>query len=343
MRPSFASLAAPLLALLSGMLCGSAVMLAWGASPARIWALLFATTWGNAYGLGQVLYKTTPLVLSGLSVALALRAGLFNIGCEGQIVAGSFLCALLGTKLGALPPVLAVSLCLFAAFAGGAAMGALPGWLKARTGSHEVIHTLMLNFIAQAAVVYLGGSWFLRETIHTAPVAGAARLPRLSTFVPALHGSAANLALVLALLCAGGVAWLLFGTRLGLELRAMGASPRAAAGAGVRTGALTVVAMALAGGLAGLVGANFVLGYKGYFEQGFSGGVGFLGIAVALLGRLRPAGVVLAALLLATLSQGALGIHALVPKETIDVLVAVMLVAAACDAPLRRLIAGGRR
>jgi simple sugar transport system permease protein len=284
-----------------------------------------------------VLYKATPLLLCGLSVALALRAGLFNIGAEGQVVAGSFCCALLGARLEGFPAAAALPLCLLAAFFGGAVTGALPGWLKARTGASEVIQTLMLNFVVQAAVVYAGGFVFLRETLHTAPVAEAARLPRLSALLPALHGSASSLALLIALLAAAAAAWLLYGTRLGLELRALGAAPRAARGVGVATARLTVLAMALAGGLAGLVGANFVLGYKGYFEQGFSGGVGFWGIAVALLGRCHPGGVVAAALLLATLSQGALGIHALVPKEAIDVLQAVVLLAAAAaDAAVRR-------
>jgi len=336
-------LLAPAVALLCGLLAGSLLMLAYGEAPARVWALLLRTTWGNAYGLGQVLYKTTSLVFTGLSVALALRAGLFNIGCEGQILVGSLVCALLGARLAGLPALLAVPLCLGGAFAGGAATGALPGWLKARTGAHEVIQTLMLNFVVQALVVYLGAFCFVRETLHTAPVALAARLPRLSALLPALHGSAANAALLLALLFAAGVGWLLWRTRLGLDLRALGSAPRAAAGVGVPTARITVGVMALAGGLAGLVGANFVLGYKGYFEQGFSGGVGYWGIAVALLGRCHPAGVVLAALLLATLSQGALGIHALVPKEAIDVLQAVVLLAAAAsDAALRGMARGGR-
>jgi len=335
-----AALASPALALLAGVAAGSLLILAWGESPARVWALLLRTTWGNPYGFGQVLYKATSLVFCGLSVALALRAGLFNIGCEGQIIVGSFLCAVVGARLDGFPAVAAVPLCLLAAAGGGAAMGALPGWLKARTGAHEVIVTIMLNFVAQAAVITLGGYFFLRETIHTAPVADSARLARLSAIVPALHGSAANLAILLALACAATVAWLLARTRVGLELRAVGLAPRAAAAAGVRPVAVVVLAMALAGGLAGLVGANFVLGHKGYFEQSFTAGVGFWGIAVALLARGHVAGIVAAALLLATLSQGALGIHAVIPKDVVDVLVAAILLAAACSDALARKALG---
>jgi simple sugar transport system permease protein len=331
------------IALLAGVAVGSALILAWGESPARVWALLLRSTWGNAYGLGQVLYKATPLVLAGLSVAVALRAGLFNIGAEGQMIAGAFLCAVAGARLGAAPAAVAIPLCLLCAALGGAAIGALPGWLKARTGAHEVIVTIMLNFIVQAAVVLAGAALFVRETIHTAPVAEPARIARLSALLPALHGSAANLTLVLALLCAAAFAWLLGRTRLGLELRAVGAAPRAAASAGVSPGTITVWAMALGGGFAGLGGTSFVLGHKGYFEQGFSSGVGFWGIAVALLGRLHPIGLVVAALLLATLSQGALGIHARVPKDLVDVLVAAILLAAgAAEAISRRWLGSGR-
>ncbi|MBI5482542.1 MAG: ABC transporter permease [Deltaproteobacteria bacterium] len=329
------------------MLVASLLILLYGESPARVYALMLQGTFGSGYGLGQVLFKATPLLLCGLSVALAFRAGLFNIGAEGQVIAGAFACAMVGIHLPAgTPAPLAIAAAALTAFAAGALVGFVPGLLRAWTGAHEVINTLMLNFIVQAVLEHAGRRVFVLESLHTAPVVDAARLGRLGDLWPALRGSAANTALLLAVLVAL-LAWLLlFRTRAGLRLRALGLSPPAAECAGVRVGLTWIGAMTLAGGLAGLCGANAVLGYKGYYESGFSGGVGFMGIAVALLGRNHPAGVVGAALLFGFLSQGALAINALVPKELIEVLQAVIILAlAAASGEVRRVLARalGRR
>src|SRR5205823_4930797 len=138
-------LAPPLWAALIALAASSALILAVGGSPAEAYRLLAAGTWGNPYGIGQVLFKTTPLIFTGLSVAIALRAGLFNIGAEGQLTIGAFLTALVGAHIGG-SPILAVPVCLLCGFAGGAVVGAIPGVLKATRGSHEVINTIMLNF-----------------------------------------------------------------------------------------------------------------------------------------------------------------------------------------------------
>jgi ABC-type uncharacterized transport system permease subunit len=323
--------------------CASLLILAVGASPLEVYRLLIDGTWGHAYGIGQVLFKTTPLVFTGLAVAVAMHAGLFNIGAEGQLTVGAFTTAVVGAHLSpaaAAAPVLAVSLCLVAGFLGGAAIGVIPGLLKAYRGAHEVINTIMLNFIVRAAMVGAGSVLFLRESIHTAPIAPAAELPRLGAhLVPSLHGSAVNGALALALVAAAATWWLLYRTRTGFALRAVGASPTAAETAGLSVARVRVLAMALSGGIAGLVGANFVLGYKHYYEDNFSGGIGYMGIAVAVLGRLHPVGIVAAALLFGTLSQGALAVNAIVPKEIVDVLQAVVILAVAASAPeVRRLL-----
>src|SRR6185436_10742948 len=152
------------------------------------------------------------------------------------------------------------------------------------------------------------------------PIQPTAQLARLGQFVPRLHGSAASTALAVALAAALAVWWLLYRTRTGFQLRVVGAAPLAAETAGISVAGRTVTAMALAGGIAGLVGSNFVLGYKHYYEDGFSGGIGYMGIAVAVLGRAHPLGVVLAALLFGTLSQGGLAVNAVVPKEIVDVM-----------------------
>ena len=335
------------IALLVAMAVASLLILLYGQSPGRVYALMLEGTFGSGYGLGQVLFKATPLLLCGLSVALAFRAGLFNIGAEGQVIAGAFACAVVGVYLPAgMPAPLAIGITVLVAVAAGAFVGFIPGLLRAWTGAHEVINTLMLNFIVQAVLEHAGRRLFVPESMHTPPVIDAARLGRLGDVLTPLHGSAANNSLLLAGVVALLVWLLLFRTRAGLRLRALGLSPPAAECAGVRVGLTWIGAMTLAGGLAGLCGANAVLGYKGYYESGFSGGVGFMGIAVALLGRNHPAGVVLAALLFGFLSQGALAINALVPKELIEVLQAVIILAlAAASGEVRRLLARafGRR
>jgi general nucleoside transport system permease protein len=321
-------------ALLVAAAAGSALILVFGQSPARVYALLLARTWGDAYGTGQVLFKATPLIFTGLAVALAFRAGLFNIGAEGQMTAGAFATAVVAVALPAGTPwPLALPLAIAAGAAAGGALGALPGWLKARYGAHEVINTIMLNFIAMSVVLWLGNElYFVSETTHTAPVIAGARVPGLG-----IHGSAGNLSVLLALGTAAAVWYFLARTRRGFEWRTVGHSPPAAENAGVRIGRTWIAAMAASGAIAGLVGANYVLGYKHYFEDGMGRGVGFMGIAVALLGRNHPVGVVAAALLFGTLSHGGLAVNALVPKELVDVLQAVIILAiVAASAEVRR-------
>lgn len=311
-----------------------------GAEPLEVYRLLVAGTWGNLYGIGQVLFKTTPLIFTGLSVAVALRAGLFNVGGEGQILCGALAMALGGAALPAwVPSWVALPLVLLLGAAAGGALGGLAGLLRDWAGAHEVIVTILLNFIARAVLVGLSGWVFVKQSVHTAPIAGAAALPRLSHFLPQLHGSAVNAALFLGLFLVLLYGLLLEHTYLGFALRTVGQNPEAAEAAGLHLGRLRTLAMTLSGALAGLGGANFVLGYKFYYEDGFSSGLGYLGIAVAVLGQSRPLGVLCSALLFGTLSQGGLAVNAKVPRELIDVLTAVVILAVATASPeVRRLI-----
>jgi len=322
-------------ALLVAMAAGSVLILAFGQSPAQVYGMLMAHTWGDSYGLGQVLFKATPLVFTGLAVALAFRVGLFNIGVEGQMMVGAFATALVGASLpDGTPWVIAIVLAIGAGAVAGGALGAIPGYLRARFGAHEVINTIMLNFIAGALVLWAGRTWFfVEESTHTQTVIESARIPSLG-----MSGSAANLSCFLALIAAAGVWYFFERTRRGHEWRAVGESPLAAETAGIRIGRSITWAMAASGALAGAVGANFVLGYKHYFEEGIGRGMGFMGIAVALVGRNHPVGIVGAALLFGTLSQGGFAVNELVPKELVDVLQAVIILAvAATSAEVRRL------
>ena len=335
----------PFVALLLALLVGDALILVFGQSPRAVYSLLLDGTWGNSYGLGQVLYKATTLTFTGLAVAIGMRAGLFNIGAEGQLAAGGFAAAVAGLLLpSGTPALIAVPLLVLAAAVGGGVVGAVPGALKARFGAHEVIVTIMLNFIVLALLNWIvSAKLHVPETLHT-PEMRAGEVPRLADTFSMFHGSAANWTLIVALLAVAGVSWYLFRTRAGYDLRAVGLQPAAAEYGGVRVPSVWFRALALSGALAGLGGINYVLGYKHYYEEGFAAGAGFLGIAVALVGRSHPVGVAIAALLFATLSQGGLAVNALVPKQMVDVLQAVVIIAVATTVPeVRRALRAARR
>ena len=332
----------PLVALVVALVVGDLLIMAYGQAPGVVWRTLLEGTWGNSYGFGQVLYKATTLTCTGLAVAVGLRAGLFNIGAEGQLAAGGFGAGLVGLMLPTgTPALIAVPACVLAAVAAGGAVGSVPGILRARFGAHEVIVTIMLNFIVLALLNYfVSAKLHVPETLHT-PEIHAGAVPRLSSAFAAFHGSAANWTILIVLLAAALVWWFLFRTRAGYELRAVGLQPDAAEYAGIRAGRVWFNALTMSGALAGLGGINFVLGYKNYYEDGFTGGAGFLGIAVALIGRNNPGGVLLAALFFATLSQGGLAINAMVPKQMVEVLQGIVILAVATAVPeVRRLLRG---
>ena len=318
----------PVVAIAVALLLGAGFIAAVGQSPLEIYALMARESLGTGYGLGQTLFRATPLVFTGLAVALGFRAGLFNIGAEGQLYLGGFAAALVGATFGGLPAVVLVPLALLGAALAGGVWGAIPGLLKARTGSHEVINTIMLNFIAFALVAYFGRSVYQPATVRTATVAAAAWIPRLGDWLAPLRDTPVNVALLGALVVAAATGFFLFQTRRGYELRAVGLNAPAAEYAGISIGRTHALAMALSGALAGLGGVNFVLGYKHFFEQGFSAGAGFLGIAVALIGRSHPVGVVLAALFFGALSYSGLVINERVPRELVEMLQGLVILCA---------------
>jgi simple sugar transport system permease protein len=335
----------PLVALLVAAICGDLLILSYGQSPAAVYRLLLEGTWGNAYGFGQVLYKATTLAFTGLAVSFGLRAGLFNIGGESQLAAGGFGAALTGLALPVgTPLVLALPLCMIAAGLGGGVVGAVPAYLKTKFGAHEVIVTIMLNFVVLALLNwFIAGHLHVPETLHT-PEIHAGVLPRLADLSSTFHGSAANLALIVAVLVAAAVWFYLFRARGGYELRAVGLQPDAAEYGGISVGRVWMRALTFSGVIAGVGGINYVLGYKHYYEDGFASGAGFLGIAVALVGRNHPLGVLVAAFFFATLSQGGLAIHAFVPKQMMDVLQGVVILAVAMSVPeVRRVLRSARR
>ena len=327
------------LSILIGLAFAGVIAQVLGVAPGRFYAALFADTLGSTYGVSQVLFRATPLIFTGLAVALAFQGRLFNIGAEGQMVVGALVMAWAGYALPDMPfPLGAIFALAFGAL-GGAIWGAIPGILRAKTGSHEVIVTILLNFVAFALVNYaLVSGLALPETVRTQEIHPGAQLPRLSETFEAFRGSPLNGAFVVAVVAAIVLHFWLRDSRPGFSLRILGEGSRQAQYAGLSVDRLIILAMALSGALAGLAGSSFVLGYKRYFEEGFSGGAGFLGIAVALLARNRPLAVIPSALFFGLLSYGGLVVNRLVPRELLDVVQAVILLAfIVLDQQLRRV------
>ncbi len=309
-----ASLAlAPLLALAIG---AGLIALAKG-DPFAAYGALVSGALGSVQGIAETLAQSTIFLFAGLGVAVAFRAGLFNIGAEGQLVIGAFCTAVAGATIH-LPAPLEIPLCLAAGAFGGACFGGLAGWLKARYGASEVITTIMLNYIAYFGVNYLVGGPLRGSATapETAPIASTAIL------APIIPLSRLTAALPLAIVAAFLLWWWLRRTVSGYELRAVGSSERVARYAGISAYRVVIQTMALSGALAGLGGATEVLGLFHRFNAQLSPGYGFTAIAVALLAQSNPLGVIPSAFFFGLLQNGSLSMQALagVPKDLVAVI-----------------------
>jgi simple sugar transport system permease protein len=337
-------IALPLISILLALLVGAIVIIASqlvlpGAQfnlllPLTAYSALLQGAFGSFDAIVDTLVATAPLVLGGLSVGFAFKAGLFNIGAQGQFLLGALGSVAVGIALAGSSPLVAISLALLAGLLAGAAWGFIPGFLKAVSGAHEVVVTIMLNYVARYVIGAVVGGPLRQQGRSEAitPDVGNAGLP-------ILIGNSGHAGIVLALVAVVFIAWLLFRTTLGFEIRTVGANPDAARYAGMRPRVLTILTMSLAGGLAGLAGAVVVLGVQHNMTPSFVSTVGFDSIAVALLGRTNPVGIVFAALLFGALRAGAtlMQIEAGIPVELIDVLQATILLFLVANPVLRRV------
>jgi ABC-type uncharacterized transport system permease subunit len=299
---------------------------------------LWDSSLGSTRGLSRTLVEATPLALAGLSVAFAFRAGLFNIGAAGQLVVGATCAGWVGFTWD-LPAAVHLPLAVVAGFVGGAVWGAIAGVLKARTGAHEVITTIMLNYISYRLLDYaLRSDAFQptgRDDLISKPVAESARLPEVSLGDITVHAG-----VFLALVAAAVVWYLLERTTVGFHLRSVGANPNAARYAGMSVAAMYVLAMVLAGGLAGLAGTMNILGRPSFsLTGGYYSFIGFDAIAVALLGRANPGGVLGAAFLFGVLRAGSTGMQAQTstPVDIIVVIQALIILFVAAPALVRSI------
>jgi ABC-type uncharacterized transport system permease subunit len=313
----------PAIAVLAAFMVGGLFVLLIGGNPIETYSLLIGSALWWPDGIGYTFFLATPLIFTGLAVAVAFRAGLLNIGAEGQLYVAAFASAWAGIELANLPAALLLPICAVAAITAGAVWGGIPGILKARFGSHEVINTIMMNFIAIALVSYFTQYHYRAPgdpILQTAPIGQNAHLSRLGEFIPGFPlRIPLNLAFVLALASCAIVYAFLWRTKWGYEIRATGSNPSAAEYGGIAVRKQIVLAMVISGGLAGMVGINEVLGYRHRYYDGFSDNYGFTGIAVALLGRNHPVGVIFAALLFAVLARGGIPVDAFTEKVTKDI------------------------
>jgi len=330
----------PAVNLALALVLSAVVVLLVGESPVRALRLLATGAFGDAESVGYTLYYATNFVFTGLAVAVAFHGGLFNIGAEGQAYIAGLGVALLCLGAGGWPTVLVVPAAIVVAAAGGAAWAYLPGWLQARRGSHVVITTIMFNFIASALMTYLLVNVMMKpgqQSPETREFAPSTWLPQLYDLARSLGWelgrSPLNLSSLFAL-AAGGLVWLyLWHTRWGYELRALGHNEAAAVYGGIPPARTVIVAMSVSGALAGLMSLNEVMGVQHRLLLNFPGGAGFVGIAVALMGRNHPVGIVLAAVLFGALYQGGSELSFDMPKLTRDMVVVIQgLIILVCGA-----------
>lgn len=317
--------------LLSSLLTGSLDL----ALPFRAFANLFQGAFGSVRGIAFTILSATPLVLGGMAVGLGFKAGLFNIGAQGQFLMGALGAAAVGAWVSGASPLVAVPTAIVAGALSGAAWGFIPGALKAWTGAHEVVTTIMLNFIAGTFIGYLitgpleaPGFSFSR----TGPVGDAG--------YPTFFGTGIHLGVFIAFALVPVVWWLLWRSTLGFEIRTVGANPDAARYAGMHPALLTILTMSMCGLLAGLAGAGQILGISGFMTASYGTSIGFDAISVALLGRAHPVGIMLAALLFGAMRAGSglMQIEAGIPVEIIDVIQATILLFLAADVVIKRLL-----
>ena len=321
----------PLLNIVTAFIFTTLLFLIIGIDPWEAAQILVKGAFGYEEGIGYTLYYTTNFIFTGLAVAVAFHAGLFNIGGEGQAYIGGLGVTLVALGLGTfLPPWLLLPLAILAAAIFGAAWAAIPAYLQAYRGSHIVITTIMFNFLAASLMVYLLVNIF-SEPGQGMPASNAfsesASLwtwqALMAKFGIEFASSPLNVSIILALICCAAVWVFLWKTRWGYELRTVGANPDAAIYAGINPKRIVMLAMLISGALAGFVAVNELLGVRHRLVLGVKTGYGFAGIAVALMGRNHPIGVMMAALLFGALYQGGAELAFEIPSVTRDVVVVI--------------------
>ena len=316
----------PLLNLALAFIVSGLVVLAIGQDPLAALNAIVTGAFGNGYNLGYTLYYSTNFIFTGLAVAVAAHAGLFNIGGNGQAYIAGLGVIAVALPLQFLPWWITFPIAILAGGAVGGLWGFIPGWLQAKRGSHVVITTIMFNFIASAIMVYLL-NYVLKpmgvQEPSTANVMAAGKIPQLRQFFPVFGYAPLNMTVIFAVLALIFVYVLIWHTKFGFAMRTLGHNPTASRYAGISNSRMIMIVMAISGALAGMVAVNEVLGVQNRIVIDFTSGYGFVGIAVALMGRNHPIGIALAAILFGALYQGGLELQFEMPAITRDMIVVI--------------------
>ncbi|WP_213974617.1 ABC transporter permease [Tepidanaerobacter acetatoxydans] len=337
-------IAAPVIAMILAALISSLIILAIDKNPLQVFYTIFKFSFSRLDSIAIIFFNATPLIFSALAVSIGFKMGLFNIGIEGQYLIGTFLAALVGFSLKGLPAIIHLPLVIAAGMVGGMLWSFIPIFLKVKRGVHEVISTIMLNYVAYSLIHYLIADVFRDR--HQSLIEGLGsvlvRTPKLaeSALIPKMHGFLAlfgvelpkhvylNWFFPIGILLAIGVYYLVSYTPFGYELRAVGHNPEASKIAGIKPDIVYLKGFLLSGAVAGLVGLSDLLGYFKYMDMDFPQGYGFDGIAVALIAQNNPFGIIASAMLFGFLKRGSEGIQALlkVPMDTIVILQSLMII-----------------
>ncbi len=337
MNSKFWAFAVPIFSVIIALLISSVVILLIGQNPIVAYTALFKGAFGSKLAIASVIIKTTPLILTGLAVGFGFRAGLFNIGAEGQMVMGAMIATAFAINIAWMPSVFAIPLTMVVGMAAGAGYAAIAGFLKAKTGAHEVVTTIMLNWIAEYLSSYVVtvpmGVGF--GTPKSPEIANSAKLPPLMT----VQATELTSGIVVAVIAAIAIYILLEKTTKGYELKGTGFNPYAAEYGGIKISQNIVLAMAISGALAGLAGTLEVMGVHHRFLGTLSGGKGFDGISIALIGQNNPIGIIFAALLMGSLRTGSNEMQFVgVPKHIILIVQAIIIFLVAADRIVRTML-----
>lgn len=297
-----------------------------GKDPFEVMQKMFGEVFGTGYGVGQAIFKATPLIICGCGLAFCFQASLFNIGAEGQLNLGVFVMSIVAYMFDDYLGIIILPIAVVLGFAVSAFWGFIPAYIKIKRGVSEVITTIMMNFISLALINYFLIEFLaVKSTIRTEKILDVINIPKLSVFSDYFEGSSANLTFLFAILLAAVTYFIFYKTSFGYKLRAVGLNPKASRYLGINTNKMTIIAFMIGAGITSLVGLNFVFGYKGYYEYGFSNNLGFTAIAVTLLAKNNPIGIIFTALLFGIMDYGGLSVNTLVPKEIMLVFQALVI------------------
>lgn len=297
-----------------------------GKNPLEVLGLMIGDTFFNGYGFGQMLFKATSLMIVATGLAICFQAAVFNIGAEGNLYFGSFISSVIAISFVNLPSFILLPFSILGGMVSSMVVSFIPPFIKVKKGISEVITTIMLNFVLIYIVNYFVLNFFaIKATVRMEKVNDSLMFMKLSSLGDFLRGSSVNILFFVAVVISLLTYIFLFKTKIGYAIRAVGLNETASRYMGINVNRIVYLVFLISGGLSSIAGLNFVMGYKGYFEIGFSASIGFTAIAVSLLAKNNPIGIIFSSLLFGFLDYGGLAVNSLVPKEVMFVVQGIVI------------------